>query len=96
MMTIMNLKIDQSIEKSMALGVSTNASGVIPTKPRIGFAPATMHTQTKFSKQNFSTFNGENPTGWVYKCERVFKYDEVPEQEKVGIASIHLEGKALD
>ena len=32
----------------------------------------------------------------MYKCERFFKYNVVPELEKVGIASIHLEGKALD
>ena len=32
----------------------------------------------------------------MYKCERFFKYNEVPELEKVGITSIHLEGKALD
>ena len=32
----------------------------------------------------------------MYECERFFKYNEVLEPEKVGIASIHLEGKALD
>ena len=30
------------------------------------------------------------------KCKRFFKYNEVLELEKVGIASIHLEGKTLD
>ena len=34
--------------------------------------------------------------GCPNKCERFFKYNEVLEPEKVGIASIHLEGKALD
>ena len=32
----------------------------------------------------------------MYKCERFFEYNEVLEQEKVRIVSIHLEGKALE
>ena len=32
----------------------------------------------------------------MYKCERFFKYNELLEQEKVGIAFIHLESKALE
>ena len=32
----------------------------------------------------------------MYKCERFFEYNEVLEQEKVGIVSIHLKGKALE
>ena len=73
-MTAMNLKIDQlveksmvgGVEKSMVIGGSTKVNSVIATKPRMGFAPGTMHTQTNFSKLNFSTFNEENPTIWVY------------------------------
>ena len=108
----MNLKIDQLVEKSRAagaeksmaagaeksvdVGASTEAGGVIPAKPRTGFAPGTMHTETKFSRLNFPTFDGENSIGLVYKCERFFKYNEVQELKKVGIVSIHLNGKALD
>ena len=33
--------------------------------------------------------------GWAYKRERFFKYNEMLEQEKVEIASIHLKGKTL-
>ena len=32
----------------------------------------------------------------MYKWERFFEYNEVLEQEKVRIVSIHLEGKALE
>ena len=45
---------------------------------------------------NCPTLQGGNPKGWEYKCERFFKYSEVLELEKIGIASIYLQGKALD
>ncbi|KAH9699108.1 hypothetical protein KPL71_024219 [Citrus sinensis] len=38
----------------------------------------------------------KNPSGWVYKCERFFKYNGVEESDMVGLATIHLEGKALE
>ena len=96
MVTTLKLKFDQSAEKSKAIVVPTEVSGLIPTKLRAGFAPSMLHVHTRYSKLNFPTFEGENPEGWVYKCERFFKYNEVPKLEKVGIASIHLEGKVID
>ena len=92
MVTSLNLKFNQSAEKSKAIVAPTEVSGLIPTKPRKGFASGTLHAHTRYSKLNFPIFEGENPVGWVYKCKRFFKYNEVPELEKVGIASIHLEG----
>jgi hypothetical protein len=32
----------------------------------------------------------------VYKCERFFKANNVEDQEKVNLATIHMEGKALE
>ena len=96
MVTALNLKFDQSIEKSKTIMAPTEVGGLIPTKPRTGFASGTLHANTRYSKLNFPTFEGENMKGWVYKCERFFKYNEVPELEKVGIALIHLEGKTLE
>ena len=96
MVTSLKLKFNQSAEKSKAIEVPTKVGGLIPTKPRTGFVPGTLHAHTKYSKLNFPTFEGENPKGWVYKCKRFFKYNELPKLEKVGIASMHLEGKALN
>ena len=96
----MGIGVQQSMaagaEKLVVARASTEVGGVIPAKPRRGFALGTMHTQTKFSTLIFPIFDGENPIGSVYKCDRFFKYNEVPEPEKVGITSIHLDGKALD
>ena len=52
--------------------------------------------QTKFSKLNFPTFEYENPSGWIYKCDRFFKINGIGDHEKVGLASLHLKGRALE
>ena len=33
--------------------------------------------------------------GWVYRCGRFFEIDETPMDARVKLASIHLEGRAL-
>ena len=48
----------------MVVGVRMEVGGVITTKPRTGFVPDTMHTQTRFSTLKFSTFVRENKIGW--------------------------------
>ncbi|KAL9426701.1 hypothetical protein AB3S75_033478 [Citrus x aurantiifolia] len=52
--------------------------------------------QTRFSKLNFPKFEGENPSGWIYTCDRFFNINEIVEEEKVEMALIHLEGQALE
>ncbi|XP_026452105.1 uncharacterized protein LOC113352508 [Papaver somniferum] len=42
----------------------------------------------------FPRFDGDNPKSWIHKCEYYFKMQVVPEFNKVGIAAIHLDGKA--
>ena len=46
--------------------------------------------QTRFSCLNFPSFNGEDPTGWIYKAKQFFLYQKIDEAEKVLLASFHL------
>ncbi|KAG8374641.1 hypothetical protein BUALT_Bualt10G0017100 [Buddleja alternifolia] len=60
----------------------------------------TTHSQgynmaTKCSKVEFPRFNGEDLRELIFKCEQFFDVDETPFDAKVRIASVHLEGKAL-
>ncbi|CAI0540647.1 unnamed protein product [Linum tenue] len=41
------------------------------------------------------SFSGENPKDWVRKCEELFRFHKIPKHERVGRASICLEGRAL-
>ncbi|KAL4348459.1 hypothetical protein GQ457_17G002920 [Hibiscus cannabinus] len=38
-------------------------------------------------------FEGENPKGWIRKCQKYFAIFEVPEMQKVELASMYLEGR---
>ncbi|KAH9692146.1 hypothetical protein KPL70_016314 [Citrus sinensis] len=96
MMAAISLKLDQMMGTSGASGTRSEGGSSIPTKPRTGSNPGMYNLQMRFSKLNFPTFEGENPSGWVYKCERFFKYNGVEESDMVGLATIHLEGKALE
>lgn len=49
----------------------------------------------KFTKLDFPRFNGlEDPLGWLSRCEHFFRHLLTPEDEKVSLASYHLEGIA--
>nr|CAD1833858.1 unnamed protein product [Ananas comosus var. bracteatus] len=49
----------------------------------------------RLTKLEFPRFNGEELKGWLYRCEQFFEIDGTPEDSKVKIAAIHLEGRAL-
>ncbi|XP_062173762.1 uncharacterized protein LOC133879249 [Alnus glutinosa] len=41
------------------------------------------------------TFDGEDPSNWVYKANQYFEFYQVPENRKVKVASFYLQGDAL-
>ncbi|PWA71311.1 hypothetical protein CTI12_AA281900 [Artemisia annua] len=49
-----------------------------------------------YNKIDFPIFSSGDPHGWLLKAEKYFKYYQIPDEEKVEIASMHLEGDALD
>nr|GFA18805.1 retrotransposon Gag domain, retroviral aspartyl protease [Tanacetum cinerariifolium] len=48
------------------------------------------------NKIDFPNFSGGDPRGWLLKAEKYFRYYHIPDEEKVEIASMHLEWDALD
>lgn len=44
---------------------------------------------------SFPKFNGEDPTGWIYKAEQYFDFKGISSDQQVPLASFHLEGIAL-
>lgn len=50
---------------------------------------------TRYAKIDFPKFFGDDPNGWVYKCERFFEYNSVDNNNKVRLAVLHLEDKAI-
>ncbi|PKI53800.1 hypothetical protein CRG98_025806 [Punica granatum] len=49
----------------------------------------------KIGKLEFPRFSGEGVREWLYRCEQFFEVDMTPDDVKVKLVAIHLEGKAL-
>ncbi|GKA84660.1 immune-associated nucleotide-binding protein 9 [Tanacetum coccineum] len=50
---------------------------------------------TRIAKIKFPKFHGDDPTGWMYRCNQFFKVDDIVPEDKVKLASMHLYDKAL-
>ena len=47
------------------------------------------------TKLDFPHFNGsEDPTSWICRVEQFFEFQKISEEEKVPLATYHLEGEA--
>lgn len=46
-------------------------------------------------KLSFPKFNGDDPTGWIYKVKQYFDFKNIAPEQQVQLASFHLEGIAL-
>ena len=49
-----------------------------------------------YSKIEFLKYEGGDPRGWILRAEKYFRYYQTPEDLKVDVAAINLEGDALD
>lgn len=89
MVAVINLKFeDMTSRKESSNGGS--ASGLTIThKVQISFKPS-------FPNSNFQLLKIRNPSEWIYKCDRFFKINGIGDHEKVGLTSLHLEGRALE
>ena len=46
------------------------------------------------AKLEFSRYSGVNPTEWFSKVDQFFEFQGTNEDQKVSLASFHLEGEA--
>ncbi|KAL9440941.1 hypothetical protein AB3S75_019589 [Citrus x aurantiifolia] len=92
-MRAQDLKLDQSITTKTR---DSNNGGSTSTNRGLNNNHTGRNSvQTRFSKLNFPKFEGENPIGRIYKCDRFFNINGIVQEQKVEMVSIHLEGHAL-
>lgn len=46
-------------------------------------------------KLYFPKFNGEDPSGWIYKAEQYFEFQNISPDQRVQLVFFHLEGITL-
>jgi hypothetical protein len=51
--------------------------------------------QPRPTRLDFFKFDGDNPTGWIYKVEQFFYYYQTAERQKLKMDAFHMEGDAL-
>ncbi|GJW45796.1 hypothetical protein Tco_0077442, partial [Tanacetum coccineum] len=52
--------------------------------------------KTAYHEDGIPTFEGGDPRGWILKAKKYFRYYHTPDEQKVEVASMYLEGDALD
>ncbi|KAA8539824.1 hypothetical protein F0562_026516 [Nyssa sinensis] len=89
LVSALNLKYEQITEKVRS---SSSGSLIIPTRE-----PTNNQNQwqTRFAKLDFPKFFDEDLEAWVYKCEKFFEFNAIDETQKVRLASIHMEDRAI-
>lgn len=45
-------------------------------------------------KLDFPNFNGSHPREWLRKCESFFQLYQIPAEQQMDLAKLHLEGQA--
>ncbi|KHN33219.1 Transposon Ty3-I Gag-Pol polyprotein, partial [Glycine soja] len=50
---------------------------------------------SNMSAHRNSRFNGRDPLGWIFKMNQLFQYQNTPEEERITVASLYLDGAAL-
>ena len=48
---------------------------------------------TKQAKVDFPCFSRNDLNGWLFRCQHFFEIDQTPEEMKVKLAAINLEGR---
>lgn len=88
----MSVKYDQIAARTLNLGPeeaehsnSHHGNGSHPSN--------SIHT--RYAKVDFPKFQGEDPSGWIYKCERFFEFNQIDETQKVRLAVMHLDEKTI-
>jgi hypothetical protein len=53
------------------------------------------HIYTRTLRLDFPRFDGVNPSGWSYKVNQFFSYYQTPPNQRIRMASFHMEGEVL-
>ena len=46
-------------------------------------------------KLDILRFDGHDPLGWIFKITQLFQYQNTPEEDRITVASLYLDGTAL-
>ena len=71
------------------------SSSTLHRSENTGKGPQDYDTNYSHMKMEFPRWKDGDPTNWISKAENFFRFHRTPEESKVEVASIQLEGDAL-
>jgi len=58
-------------------------------------SPSSSNNHRNSVKLDIPCFDGHDPLGWIFKINQLFQYQNTPEEERITVASLYLDGAAL-
>ncbi|KAH0752122.1 hypothetical protein KY285_005270 [Solanum tuberosum] len=68
----------------------------VPMYENRDLSPAPPTFRHKYASINFGRFCGDNPEAWIFQAEHYFEFYEIAEKYKLSLASLYLDGEALE
>jgi hypothetical protein len=53
------------------------------------------NVNTRTARLYFSKFDGDNPTGWIYKVDQFFDHYQTVTCQRLRMTAFHMEGEGL-
>lgn len=90
---VLNSKMDLLLEAMNGGRTSCRGRNEEEFKSKHSRVSSSMHVRS--IKLDFSRFDRENPTGWIYKANHYFGLHPMPDGQKILMSSFYMEGSAL-
>jgi len=74
-------------------GLLSRGKGLARRDPTYGQEQQRVVYNAALPRMDLTTFQGDNPRGWLRRCKKFFKLNSTPLQQWVEIGSLYLEGK---
>ncbi|QHO24026.1 uncharacterized protein DS421_12g368730 [Arachis hypogaea] len=49
----------------------------------------------QYRRADLRNFDGSDALGWIFSMNQYFEFFMVPEEEQIGVAAIHMSGRAI-
>ncbi|XP_061361231.1 uncharacterized protein LOC133305112 [Gastrolobium bilobum] len=93
--TLLNQSVNRILEIQQATTHSKNSSsGILGSGPTRNGSSTSDHGQNKQHKATFPRFSDGDPSDWIFNATRYFEYYNIPEHERLLLASFNLDKPA--
>lgn len=94
--TLADLQLQLLNKETIPTGGADSILGSYNSSPGGKTGTISNYIHSPLPRVDFPKFDGSNPRSWIIKCNSYFKLmSSIPDSQRVHLASMHFEGKAL-